>query len=168
MPISGMHQLHPVEQCITSNAALPVSLSCSLEAAHQNADMTSKHNCPCCCNALDMVSDISSHEPICIAVTQPEFVQQDADMTIKHNQPCYQMSSPWSQTTSSAVGPPASLSRTLGLRSRRQAHCRWGSRASGVSKPGRGEGSFMRHDTAPSRSLSQLSTAAPNKKQRKD
>lgn len=56
---------------------------------------------------------------------------------------------------------PASLSRTLGLCSRWQAQCRWGSRAWGVSKPGRGAGSFIKQDTAPSRIRSQLSTADP-------
>ena len=56
---------------------------------------------------------------------------------------------------------PASLSRTLGLCSRWQAQRRWGSRAWGVSRPGRGAGSFIKQDTAPSRMRSQLSTADP-------
>lgn len=160
MSTSGMPLSHHIEQCIISDAALPAFLSSALEAAHQDADMTSKYRQPMLCNALNTISKISSCRPACMTFTQPEAVQQNADMTIKHNDPCYQMGLTQSQT-SAAVGPPASLSRTLGLRSRRQAHCSWGSRVSGVSKPGRGEGSFIRHDTAPSRSLSQLSTAAP-------
>ena len=143
---------------------MPGGVSCSVSSNHDGSHCQTsgaqlavrRRSVICSCHLSCPDADVQSHWYDCVL----SHSLQDIEMTIKHNHPCYQMASTRSQTAS-AVGPPASLSRTLGLRSRRQAHCSWGSRASGVSKPGRGEGSFIRHDTAPSRSLSQLSTAAP-------